>query len=111
VLCCDNLPGNGRVVDRLVREFCAALPPADDPREWIESAVRFPSCMVDRIVPATAPADRAAVARTLGVFDQAAVVAEPFGQWVIEDTFLDGRPAWDAAGALLTDDVARPTKG
>jgi fructuronate reductase len=51
------------------------------------------------------------VARTLGVFDQAAVVAEPFGQWVIEDTFPAGRPAWDAAGALLTDDVTRPTKG
>jgi fructuronate reductase len=62
--------------------------------------------MVDRIVPATTDADRAEAASLLGVVDQALVVAEPFRQWVIEDDFRAGRPAWELAGADLVDDVA-----
>ena len=54
---------------RLVREFVAALPAAehDDLLPWLDAAVTFPNAMVDRIVPATTDADRAAVARHLGV--------------------------------------------
>jgi fructuronate reductase len=37
--------------------------------------------------------------------DLAAVDAEPYRQWVIEDDFPGGRPEWGAAGAVLTDDV------
>ena len=37
--------------------------------------------------------------------DLAAVAAEPYRQWVIEDDFPGGRPAWERAGAVLTDDV------
>jgi len=32
-------------------------------------------------------------------------VHEPFAQWVIEDRFAAGRPAWDAAGALFVHEV------
>ncbi len=60
--------------------------------------------MVDRIVPATTAADRAAVAR-LGYEDAWPVVAEPFSQWVIEDRFVRGRPAWEEAGAEIVQDV------
>jgi mannitol 2-dehydrogenase len=40
-----------------------------------------------------------------GVEDGWPVVCEPFRQWVIEDRFAAGRPAWDAAGALFSDRV------
>jgi fructuronate reductase len=33
------------------------------------------------------------------------VVAEPFGQWIIEDNFPGPRPAWERAGAVVTSDV------
>ena len=33
------------------------------------------------------------------------MISEPFRQWVIEDHFPAGRPAWETAGAILTDDV------
>jgi fructuronate reductase len=33
------------------------------------------------------------------------VVTEPFSQWVIEDDFAAGRPAWEQAGAIVTNDV------
>ena len=41
----------------------------------------------------------------LGLRDEAAVSAEAFAQWVIEDDFAAGRPHWEAAGAELVRDV------
>jgi fructuronate reductase len=105
VLSCDNLAANGAVLRRLVLDFCAALPGGDGLAGWIDEHVAFPSSVVDRIVPATRSADRAEVLRRLDVHDAAVVVAEPFRQWVIEDRFAAGRPRWEAAGAILTDDV------
>ncbi|MGH9069100.1 MAG: mannitol dehydrogenase family protein [Acidimicrobiales bacterium] len=106
-LCCDNLTSNGRTVHGLVSEFVDLLPPAQAGplRTWLAEQVSFPSSMVDRIVPATSPADRAQVERLIGLADEGTVVTEPFRQWVIEDNFPGGRPAWERAGALLTDDV------
>lgn len=103
-LSCDNLPGNGHVLQRLVRDFAARTDPAL--AEWIDAAVPFPSTMVDRITPASTEATRADAARLTGRADALAVEAEPFAQWVIEDRFAAGRPAWDRAGALFVADVA-----
>jgi fructuronate reductase len=105
VLCCDNLPSNGRLVEGLVKDF-AALKDCGL-AAWVDTHVRFPSTMVDRIVPATTPDDIDEVARMTGLFDAAPVVHEPFGQWVVEDSFVDGnRPNWDLAGAEFVSDVA-----
>ncbi|MGS2618945.1 mannitol dehydrogenase family protein [Micromonospora sp. LZ34] len=108
ILSCDNLVGNGTVLRRLVHDFLAALPSAESDAlaVWIAEAARFPSCMVDRIVPATTAQDRAEAAAVLGMRDEGLVVTEPFRQWVIEDDFAADRPAWELAGAVLTDDVA-----
>ncbi len=108
VLSCDNLTGNGAVLARLVEDFCAALPSAEGETlgEWVKANVRFPSSMVDRIVPATTAQDRAEAQALLGLEDRGLVVTEPFLQWVIEDDFAADRPAWELAGAQLTDDVA-----
>lgn len=107
VVCCDNLPHNGEMLRGLVADFCALLPRprSDDVTEWVEANVSFPSTMVDRIVPAAIDADVAEASRLLGLDDQGVVVAEPFRQWVIEDHFAAARPAWELAGAVLTDDV------
>ncbi|MFJ5226573.1 mannitol dehydrogenase family protein [Streptomyces sp. NPDC088400] len=107
VLSCDNLVGNGDRTKRLVQEFTEALPAAerDDLMPWLENSVTFPSSMVDRIVPATTDVYRDAVATRLGVRDAVPVPAEPFSMWVMEDRFAAGRPGWEHAGALFTDDV------
>jgi fructuronate reductase len=105
VLCCDNLPDNGRVVHGLVTDFAAHWADSDGLAEWIAANVAFPCTMVDRITPATTDDDRARIAATLGARDDGAVVTEPFTQWVIEDAFAAGRPAWERAGAIMTDDV------
>ncbi len=105
VVSCDNLPDNGAVLRRLVT---GAADPGDEAlRAWVEEAVTFPSTMVDRIVPAVRPDDLDRVAALLGgVRDEGAVVAESFGRWVVEDRFPAGRPAWEAAGVDLVEDVA-----
>ncbi len=102
VLSCDNLPRNGATVARIVTRY-AALRDAGL-AGYIAGEVAFPATMVDRIVPATVEADRAAVAAA-GYRDAWPVAAEPFSQWVIEDRFASGRPEWEAAGALVTRDV------
>jgi fructuronate reductase len=74
--------------------------------DWLGRAVTFPSTMVDRITPTTTAEDRRIAAELLGLRDEALVVAEPFSQWVIEDDFAGDRPAWELAGAIITDDVS-----
>ena len=105
VVCCDNLSDNGRVLSELVGRVVEVGGSASL-RTWVEQNVRFPSTMVDRIVPATTPAHRAEAADLLGLEDAGLVVGEPFTQWVIEDDFAGPRPAWHLAGATMTHDVA-----
>jgi fructuronate reductase len=103
LLSCDNLPGNGHLLHRVLAQFAASRD-ADFGR-YVLDEVACPSCMVDRIVPATTDADRDLVAARLGMQDAWPVVAEPFFQWVIEDHFPTGRPEWERAGVEFATDV------
>jgi fructuronate reductase len=94
VLSCDNLTGNGPLLRHVLAQY---EPKALD-------AASFPATMVDRIVPATGP-EHVAMARAAGFADAVPVPAEPFSQWVIEPDFAAGRPAWEHAGAVLSDEV------
>lgn len=102
IVSCDNLSGNGAVLARAVREAAS-----DDPDllAWIDAHVAFGTTMVDRITPATTDEHRELVADALGVRDAAPVPTEPFSEWVIQGEFPAGRPAWDAVGARIVDDV------
>ena len=103
VLCCDNMASNGRILHHLVRQFAGQVD--RDLASWIDDEVRFPSSMVDRIVPAATAASLDHASALIGLRDEAAVSAEAFVQWVVEDDFAAGRPAWEAAGAELVRDV------
>lgn len=103
ILSCDNLPDNGTVTQTVVMQLASSIDPAL--ATWIDGNVTFPSSMVDRIVPATTNAELAFAANKLGVVDQCPVLTETFSQWVIEDQFAAGRPAWEAAGANFVSDV------
>ncbi len=103
IMCCDNLPENGAVLQSLLQQFVMRLHPQILP--WLRENVRFPSSMVDRIVPATRAEDRVDAARVLGCEDEGVVRAEPFGQRVIEDNFATERPAWEQVGAQIVTDV------
>ncbi|MGR4049914.1 mannitol dehydrogenase family protein [Kosakonia cowanii] len=103
VLSCDNIPDNGHVVKNAVLGMAQTRSP--ELAQWIAEHVSFPATMVDRIVPAATDESLAEIADVLGVFDPCAISCEPFIQWVIEDNFVAGRPAWETAGVQLVDDV------
>lgn len=107
VVSCDNMAGNGGVLGRALRNFVHASDWAD--RAWVlrrmAESVAFPSTVVDRIVPATADADRAGARAALGMRDALPIMAEPYRQWVLEDSFAAPRPPWEKAGALVVPDV------
>ena len=104
VLCCDNLPSNGKTVRRVLTRLAQLRDPALG--RYAEEHLACPSTMVDRIVPATADEDRARISTAIGFADAWPVVTEPFTQWVIEDDFPQGRPDWALSGAQFVRDVA-----
>lgn len=103
-LTCDNIQDNGRVL----RDATLALAGRRDPAlaDWIAAHAAFPSTMVDRITPATRPENVAHLERVHAVRDRWPVFCESFTQWVIEDRFVAGRPAWEEVGAQFVPDVA-----
>ncbi|WP_254889831.1 mannitol dehydrogenase family protein, partial [Cronobacter sakazakii] len=103
VMSCDNMPENGHVARNVVMAFARAVDASL--AAWIEENVTFPSTMVDRIVPAVTPETLDKIEQLTGVRDPAGVACEPFRQWVIEDNFVAGRPAWEDAGVQMVDDV------
>ncbi|GAA1527945.1 mannitol dehydrogenase family protein [Dactylosporangium maewongense] len=95
---CDNLNGNGELLRGLVGD---ALQDPD-----VMELLSFPGTMVDRIVPASTPETLATVESLIGARDEAAIAAEPFREWVVQDDFPGGRPALELAGVTLTTDTA-----
>jgi D-arabinitol 4-dehydrogenase len=104
LLNCDNLRSNGArfragMLDFLSRREQGEL------RAWFEANTSCPNDMVDRITPRPTPDVAQRVKAATGRDDQAAVMAESFIQWVIEDRFVAGRPAWENVGVELVDSV------
>ena len=99
---CDNLQGNGKVLQRAV----VSLARESDPNlaEWIHRNCTVPSSMVDCIVPATGP-DELALVRKFGIDDTVPVTHENYRQWVTEDDFCAGHPDWGLVGVTFSDRV------
>jgi mannitol 2-dehydrogenase len=104
VMSCDNVPENGKAARTALVSFATLRDPSLG--HWIERHVAFPSTMVDRITPATTWAEKRFVERSFGIVDACPVIAEPFRQWIIEDTFCDGRPPLEEVGVDFVDDVS-----
>ena len=103
ILSCDNLQHNGNTARKAFMTFVGAQD--KELAAWMEENVTFPNSMVDRITPATRPADIERLNAQNGTCDEAPVYCEDFIQWVVEDNFAAGRPAWETVGAQMTDDV------
>ncbi len=107
VLSCDNLLSNGHTTQAAVVQFAEAAGASADFLAWLDAHVTFPNAMVDRIVPAPDASTRATAEASLGVSDAAPVPAELFTMWVMEDKFAAGRPKWEAAGAIFSNEVEK----
>jgi D-arabinitol 4-dehydrogenase len=104
LLNCDNLRSNGErfrsgLLDFLARRGETAL------QAWVEAHTSCPNDMVDRITPRPLPDVAERVKAATGWDDRAPVMGESFIQWVIEDNFIAGRPAWEKVGAEMVSSV------
>jgi len=103
VMSCDNLPGNGELTRRVFTAFARLR--ELELGEWVEREVCFPNAMVDRITPVTTDDDRFEVRERFGIEDLWPVVCEPYTQWVLEDAFTAGRPAYEEVGVQVVGRV------
>lgn len=103
ILSCDNLQHNGNTAKKAFTAFIKAQD--EELAAWVAENVTFPNSMVDRITPATRPEDIERLDAMNGAADEAPVYCEDFIQWVVEDNFAAGRPAWERVGVEFTDDV------
>ena len=104
LLNCDNLRGNG---ERFQAGFTDFLSRRGEKGllDWVHENTSTPNDMVDRITPRPLPDVALRVKAATGFDDGAPVMGEKFIQWVIEDHFINGRPAWEKAGAEMVSSV------
>lgn len=104
---CDNIQGNGDMTRDLFLAFLKARDEkvGDDLCAWVSEYVTFPNSMVDRITPAAEPSESEHARAQFGCQDKLAVTSESYRQWVIEDKFCNGRPAWEKVGAQFVESV------
>ncbi|HEV3209297.1 MAG TPA: mannitol dehydrogenase family protein [Chthoniobacterales bacterium] len=103
LMSCDNIQSNGEVARKMLTAFAELKDPVFG--NWLSENCIFPNSMVDRITPATTDEHRNLVKEKFRIDDGWPVMTESFTQWVIEDHFGQGRPAWESVGAQMTTDV------
>ncbi len=104
LLNCDNLRHNGERFRKGLLEF---IERGGDTvlLAWTQAHTTCPNAMVDRITPRPPPELRERVRQATGWDDAAPITGESFIQWVIEDDFIAGRPAWEQVGVQLVESV------
>ncbi|OOL17735.1 polyol:NADP oxidoreductase [Bombella intestini] len=104
IMSCDNLRHNGDVSRKAFVGYARAVDA--DLADWIDQNVTFPNAMVDRITPSVSDEDKAKLNERSGLKDLQPLLSEDFIQWVIEDKFAAGRPAFEKVGVEFTDQVS-----
>ena len=100
----DNLRHNGDRSRSALMQFIA-LAGDEALARWVEANTSSPNAMVDRITPRPAADLAERVQAATGWADGAPVMAESYIQWVIEDRFVAGRPAWEQVGVEMVVSV------
>ena len=103
IMSCDNIQHNGDVAREMLLTF--ARRQDTELAKWIEQEVSFPNTMVDRITPVMTQDDINYLSETYQYSDEWPVTCEPFIQWIIEDKFSNGRPAFEKVGVQFVNDV------
>ena len=104
LLNCDNLRSNGDRIKNALLDFITRVGDTEL-HDWVIKNTSSPNSMVDRITPRPTSDVSERVLKATGMTDGAALMGESFTQWVIEDDFIAGRPAWERVNVSMVDDV------
>ncbi len=104
LMTCDNLQHNGQRFKRGMKQFICLLGD-NEFLNWFENNCSCPQSMVDRITPRPSEEVFERVARATGEKNASAVMGEEFIQWVLEDNFINERPALEKVGVELVGNV------
>ncbi|MEW2737731.1 D-arabinitol 4-dehydrogenase [Providencia sp. PROV130] len=104
LLNCDNLRHNG---ERFRHGFLSFLQLKGETElyQWVKENTRSPNTMVDRITPRPTPDVAERVKQQTGWDDKVSIMGEAFIQWVIEDDFINGRPALENVDVEMVESV------
>ena len=105
LLNCDNLRHNGDRSRSGLLQFIRLLGDANL-LAWVTLNTSSPNAMVDRITPRPTADVAQRVLKATGWADAVPIMGESFIQWVIEDKFCAGRPAWEKVGVEMVASVA-----
>ena len=105
LLNCDNLRHNGDRSRSGLLQFITLVGDAEL-LSWVKANTTSPNAMVDRITPRPTQDVAERVLKATGWADTVPVMGESFIQWVIEDNFCAGRPAWEKVGVEMVTSVA-----
>jgi mannitol-1-phosphate/altronate dehydrogenase len=103
IMCCDNVPANGKLLKKCVLLLCKRSFP--EIVNWIEEEVAFPCSMVDRITPGTTGTLIRELEDRYGISDGWPVCGEDFRQWVLEDNFKTPVPDYGVLGVQIVKNV------
>ncbi len=104
LLCSDNLRHNGGRSRGGLLQFIELIGDTEL-LAWVKINTSSPNAMVDRITPRPTPDVCERVKAATGVDDPTALMGESFIQWVIEDNFIAGHPAWETVGVEMVKSV------
>ena len=104
LLNCDNLRSNGDRIKEALLDFITRVGDVEL-LAWVKENTSSPNSMVDRITPRPTSDVAERVLKVTGQKDEAALMGESFTQWVIEDNFIAGRPAWERVNVSMVEDV------
>lgn len=104
LICCDNLRHNGQRFYHGLFQYLQVCG-QQDLLKWASSHITCPNTMVDRITPQPSADTICRVKEATAVDDAVPVTSETFIQWVIEDKFINERPALENVGVEIVADV------
>ncbi|MGC6453429.1 MAG: mannitol dehydrogenase family protein [Candidatus Puniceispirillaceae bacterium] len=104
ILCCDNIRGNGRMLEAALLSYLEAVGEAEL-AQWVRHNATFPCSMVDRITPRTTPALIQEAKQLFPKSAPAPIHSEDYIQWVLEDRFAGPMPDLASSGVEIVEDV------
>jgi len=104
IFCCDNIRANGQMLKDNFLKFLSAAS-KQTLFDWVNRNATFPCSMVDRITPRISTRTQNDMQQMFNTDATAAIHAESFIQWVMENNFADVVPDFSRAGVEVVDDI------